>query len=76
MVRTGEKGDSKGISAWLFEKGTLVLPMAKRKIKWYARLRTPELILINCRVPKENLLGKQAKAFKQAMTILDGDVFL
>ena len=73
MVRTGEKGDSKGISALVIEKGTPGFTHGKKENKMGMRAsETTELIFDNCRVPKENLLGKQGEGFKQAMTILDG----
>lgn len=73
MVRTGEKGDSKGISALVIEKGTPGLTHGKKENKLGMRAsETTELIFDNCRVPKENLLGKEGEGFKQAMYILDG----
>lgn len=73
MVRTGEKGDSKGISAIVVEKGTLGFTAGKKENKLGMRAsETTEMIFDNCRVPKENLLGKEGEGFKQAMQILDG----
>jgi alkylation response protein AidB-like acyl-CoA dehydrogenase len=73
MVRTGEKGDSKGISALVIEKGTSGFTHGKKENKLGMRAsETTELIFDNCRVPKENLLGKEGEGFKQAMYILDG----
>lgn len=73
MVRTGEKGDSKGISAIVIEKGTPGFTHGKKENKLGMRAsETTELIFDNCRVPKENLLGKEGEGFKQAMYILDG----
>ena len=73
MVRTGEKGDSKGISALVIEKGTPGFTHGKKENKLGMRAsETTELIFDNCRVPKENLLGKEGEGFKQAMYILDG----
>ncbi len=73
MVRTGEKGDSKGISAIVIEKGTSGFTHGKKENKLGMRAsETTELIFDNCRVPKENLLGKEGEGFKQAMYILDG----
>ena len=73
MVRTGEKGDSKGISAIVVEKGTQGFTAGKKENKLGMRAsETTEMIFDNCRVPKENLLGKEGEGFKQAMQILDG----
>lgn len=73
MVRTGEKGDSKGISAIVIEKGTPGFTHGKKENKLGMRAsETTELIFDNCRVPKENLLGVQGEGFKQAMKVLDG----
>jgi alkylation response protein AidB-like acyl-CoA dehydrogenase len=73
MVRTGEKGDSKGISALVIEKGTPGFTHGKKENKLGMRAsETSELIFDNCRVPKENLLGKEGEGFKQAMYVLDG----
>ena len=73
MVRTGEKGSSKGISTIVIEKGTPGFSAGKKENKLGMRAsETTELIFDNCRVPKENLLGKEGEGFKQAMYVLDG----
>lgn len=73
MVRTGEKGDSHGISALVIEKGTAGFTHGKKENKLGMRAsETTELIFDNCRVPKENLLGAEGEGFKQAMKVLDG----
>lgn len=73
MVRTGEKGDSKGISTLVIEKGTPGFSHGKKENKLGMRAsETTELIFDNCRVPKENLLGDEGEGFKQSMYILDG----
>jgi alkylation response protein AidB-like acyl-CoA dehydrogenase len=73
MVRTGEKGDSKGISTLVIEKGTPGFTHGKKENKLGMRAsETTELIFDNCRVPKDNLLGNEGEGFKQAMYILDG----
>jgi alkylation response protein AidB-like acyl-CoA dehydrogenase len=73
MVRTGEKGDSKGISALVVERGTAGFSAGKKENKLGMRAsETTEMIFDNCRVPKENLLGKEGEGFKQAMKVLDG----
>lgn len=73
MVRTGEKGDSKGISAIVVERGTPGFTAGKKENKLGMRAsETTEMIFDNCRVPKANLLGNVGEGFKQAMKVLDG----
>jgi alkylation response protein AidB-like acyl-CoA dehydrogenase len=73
MARTGEKGDSKGISAFVVERGTPGFSAGKKENKLGMRAsETTEMIFDNCRIPKENLLGKEGEGFKQAMKVLDG----
>jgi len=73
MVRTGEKGDSRGISAIVVERGTPGFDAGKKENKLGMRAsETTEMIFDNCRVPVANLLGKVGEGFKQAMKVLDG----
>lgn len=73
MVRTGELGDSNGISAIVVERGTPGFSAGKKENKLGMRAsETTEMIFDNCRVPKENLLGEVGQGFRQAMQILDG----
>lgn len=73
MVRTGEVGDSKGISTLVVERGTPGFSAGKKENKLGMRAsETTEMIFDNCRVPKENLLGNEGEGFKQAMKVLDG----
>jgi alkylation response protein AidB-like acyl-CoA dehydrogenase len=73
MVRTGEAGSSKGISAIVVERGTPGFSAGKKENKLGMRAsETTEMIFDNCRVPKENLLGVEGEGFKQAMKVLDG----
>ena len=73
IVRTGEKGDSKGMSAFIVEKGTPGLTSGKKEDKLGMRAsETAELIFDNCRVPQSNLLGNVGDGFVQAMKVLDG----
>jgi alkylation response protein AidB-like acyl-CoA dehydrogenase len=73
MVRTGEKGDSHGMSAFIIEKGTPGFKSGKKENKLGMRAsETAELIMDNCRVHKDQLLGKEGDGFIQAMKVLDG----
>jgi len=73
MVRTGEQGSSKGISAIVVERGTSGFSAGKKENKLGMRAsETTEMIFDNCRVPKANLLGNVGEGFKQAMKVLDG----
>ncbi len=73
IVRTGEKGDSHGMSAFIIEKGTPGFGSGKKENKLGMRAsETAELIFNNCRVHKDQLIGKEGDGFIQAMKILDG----
>jgi alkylation response protein AidB-like acyl-CoA dehydrogenase len=73
IVRTGEKGDSRGTSAFVIEKGTPGFSSGKKEDKLGMRAsETAELIFDNCRVHKDNLLGNEGEGFKQALKVLDG----
>lgn len=73
IARTGEKGDSHGMTAFIVEKGTPGFSAGKKENKLGMRAsETTELIFDNCRVPKENVLGNVGDGFIQAMKVLDG----
>ncbi|MCF6214513.1 MAG: acyl-CoA dehydrogenase family protein [Flavobacteriaceae bacterium] len=73
MARTGEKGDSHGMSAFVVEKGTPGFTSGKKENKLGMRAsETAELIFDNCHIPKENLLGAEGDGFIQALKVLDG----
>jgi len=63
----------RGISAFVVEKGMPGFSVGKEEDKMGLRASdTVELIFEDCRVPKENLLGREGDGFVIAMTSLDG----
>jgi alkylation response protein AidB-like acyl-CoA dehydrogenase len=73
IARTGQKGDSYGMSAFIIEKGTPGFTAGKKENKLGMRAsETAELIFNNCRVHKDQLIGEEGKGFVQAMIVLDG----
>jgi alkylation response protein AidB-like acyl-CoA dehydrogenase len=73
IARTGEKGDSHGMTAFVIEKGTPGFMSGKKENKLGMRAsETAELIFDNCRVHKDQVLGKVGDGFIQAMKVLDG----
>ncbi len=73
IVRTREKGDSHGMSAFIIEKGTEGFKPGKKENKLGMRAsETAELIFTDCRVHKDQMLGKEGDGFIQAMKVLDG----
>jgi alkylation response protein AidB-like acyl-CoA dehydrogenase len=73
IVRTGEKGDSRGMTAFVIEKGMPGFSSGKKENKLGMRAsETAELIFDNCRIPDANRLGEVGEGFIQAMKILDG----
>ena len=73
MAMTDKSKGTKGISAFIVEKGFKGFSIGKKEMKMGIRgSATCELIFENCEVPKENLLGELGKGFKIAMMTLDG----
>ena len=73
LARTGELLDSRGISAFIVERGTPGFKGGKKENKLGMRAsETAEMIFENCFVPDENVLGELGDGFIQAMKILDG----
>lgn len=73
MAKTGPGEGTRGISAFIVDKQVSPFTVGKHEDKMGIRgSHTAELIFNNCRVPKENLLGKIGEGFKIAMSTLDG----
>ena len=73
IARTGEVGDSHGMSAFIVERGTAGFSAGKKENKLGMRAsETAEMIFDNCRLPESQLVGKVGEGFVQSMKILDG----
>jgi len=73
IARTGELLDSHGMTAFAVERGTPGFSGGKKEDKLGMRAsETAEVIFDNCRVHKNNILGKIGEGFIQSMKILDG----
>ncbi|MFD2743209.1 MULTISPECIES: acyl-CoA dehydrogenase family protein [Sphingobacterium] len=73
MVRTGEKGDKHGVSAFIIEKGTPGFTAGQKMDKLGMRAsETASLFFDNCRVHKSQMIGDIGTGFVQALKLLDG----
>ena len=73
MAMTDKSKGTKGISAFIVEKDFPGFSIGKKEKKLGIRgSATCELIMENCIVPAENLLGQEGKGFGIAMKTLDG----
>jgi alkylation response protein AidB-like acyl-CoA dehydrogenase len=73
MARTGEKGDKKGISAFIVEKGMEGFTAGAKMDKLGMRAsETGSLFFDNCRIHKDQLIGEIGDGFVQALKLLDG----
>jgi acyl-CoA dehydrogenase len=73
MARTGPGERSKGITAFLVQRGTPGFYAGKKEEKLGIRAsNTTELVFENARVPDANRMGAVGEGFKIAMSVLDG----
>ncbi|HOY13167.1 MAG TPA: acyl-CoA dehydrogenase family protein [Saprospiraceae bacterium] len=73
LARTGELLDSRGITAFIVERGTPGFAAGKKENKLGMRAsETAEMIFTDCRIHESQVLGKIGEGFVQSMKILDG----
>jgi len=73
IARTGEVGDSHGMTAFVVEKGTPGFKGGRKEDKLGMRAsETAEMIFEDCRVHEGQVLGEVGEGFIQSMKILDG----
>lgn len=73
IAMTDKSIGTRGISAFIVDATTPGFSIGKKELKLGIKgSSTTELIMENCRIPKENLLGKVGQGFKVAMQTLDG----
>lgn len=73
VARTGELLDSRGMTAFVIEKGTPGFSAGKKENKLGMRAsETTELIFHDCRIHESQVLGEVGEGFIQSMKVLDG----
>ena len=73
IVRTGEVGDSHGMTSFIIEKGTPGFTSGKKENKLGMRAsETAELIFSDCRLHERQRMGKEGDGFIQSLKVLDG----
>ncbi|MCX6291421.1 MAG: acyl-CoA dehydrogenase family protein [Bacteroidetes bacterium] len=73
IARTGETGDSHGMTAFIIEKGTPGFSGGRKENKLGMRAsETTEVILDNCRLHKSQVMGEVGDGFVQSLKVLDG----
>ena len=73
-AKTGRDLKHAGISTFIVEKGTPGYTSGKNLIKMGVRTsHTSELILEDCKIPEENLIGEEGAGFLMAMQTVEWD---
>jgi alkylation response protein AidB-like acyl-CoA dehydrogenase len=73
IARTGEVGDSHGMTAFIVERGMPGFTGGRKEDKLGMRAsETTEMIFTDCHVPVENVIGKVGDGFVQSLKVLDG----
>jgi alkylation response protein AidB-like acyl-CoA dehydrogenase len=72
MAATDRTAGKHGISAFIVEKGTPGFRLGKKENKLGMRASdTSELVFEDCRIPKENCLGRCGEGFVDSLRVLD-----
>ena len=72
MAVTDRAKGSKGISAFIVERGTAGMTAGKKEDKLGMRAsETSEVIFQNCRIPASQLIGEEGQGFIQTLQVLD-----
>jgi hypothetical protein len=72
MAATDRAAGSKGVSAFIVERGTPGMTAGKKEDKLGMRAsETSEVLYENCRVPSAQLLGEEGRGFIDTMQVLD-----
>ena len=73
FASTDRAAGTRGLSAFVIEKGSEGFSVGKKEDKMGIRASvTNELVFEDCKVPRENLVGKEGMGFKISMSALDG----
>lgn len=73
IVRTGDVGDSHGMTSFIIEKGTKGFSAGKKENKLGMRAsETAEQIFMDCKVHETQRMGKEGDGFVQSLKVLDG----
>jgi alkylation response protein AidB-like acyl-CoA dehydrogenase len=72
MAVTDRAAGSRGISAFIIERGTPGMAAGKKEDKLGMRASdTSEVLFENCRIPADQLLGEEGQGFINTMQVLD-----
>jgi alkylation response protein AidB-like acyl-CoA dehydrogenase len=72
MAVTDRRAGAKGVSAFILERGSPGLAAGKKEDKLGMRASdTSEVLLENCRIPADQLLGEEGQGFVNTMQVLD-----
>jgi alkylation response protein AidB-like acyl-CoA dehydrogenase len=72
MAVTDRTAGTKGISAFIIERGTPGMTPGKKEDKLGMRAsETSEVLFENCRIPADQLLGEEGRGFIDTMQVLD-----
>lgn len=73
IARTGEVGDSHGMTAFIIERGTPGFSSGKKENKLGMRAsETAELVFNDCRIHESQRIGAEGEGFVQSLKVLDG----